>query len=673
MRGAATLCGAVMLAGLAPALPLHAQEGAAPLPLLDVPFISQSEALCGGAAAAMILRYWGERGVSAETFAHLVERTAGGIRTGTLTGELQRLGWTAVGRRGTAEDLRAELSRGRPVLALIEDRPSRFHYVVVVGWHPRGVVLHDPARAPFVAMSTEAFVRKWHAAERWMAVIVPAADRARSDEAREVAADPEPPEFMAAGACGQAVAAGIRYARANDLDMADRTLAAALACPEALRELAGVRVLQKRWSEAEDLAAAAIAAGDEDPYVWKVLATARFVRDDRLGALAAWNRTDEPRLDIVAIDGLTRTRHRVVERLLRLDPGTVLTPAHLVRARRQLTLLPPAASARLDYVPVGSGLAEVRAVVAERPVLPHGALPLAAAGLVAAATRELRVRTGSLAGGGDAISAAWRFWPDRERVGFGVETPGPGGAIWSVDLFSERQPFTDVAVPQSERTGAHAGAAAWLTDRVYLRLSAGVDEWKRRATLASADGRVRVLSPDDRVEIGAGVRRWMGDDGFTLVDVGARLRLTSDRPSRARPSGGSRVVLGELGWQGATGRTPLDLWPSGDTGHASATPLRAHPVLDGGRLRTERLGRMLAYASVEGQRWWAGRGPVGIGAAVFGDAAWTSRRLSGPPLKDVDVGLGARLSVAGVPGVFRVDIGKGLRDGAAALSVSYAP
>jgi hypothetical protein len=45
--------------------------------VLDVPFIAQSESLCGGAAAAMVLRYWGERGLTAESFSHLVDASAG--------------------------------------------------------------------------------------------------------------------------------------------------------------------------------------------------------------------------------------------------------------------------------------------------------------------------------------------------------------------------------------------------------------------------------------------------------------------------------------------------------------------------------------------------------------------------------------------------------------------
>ena len=40
---------------------------------LSVPFLPQTEALCGGAAAAMVLRYWGEAHASVDEFAKLVE------------------------------------------------------------------------------------------------------------------------------------------------------------------------------------------------------------------------------------------------------------------------------------------------------------------------------------------------------------------------------------------------------------------------------------------------------------------------------------------------------------------------------------------------------------------------------------------------------------------------
>jgi hypothetical protein len=39
----------------------------------------------------------------------------------------------------------------------------------------------------------------------------------------------------------------------------------------------------------------------------------------------------------------------------------------------------------------------------------------------------------------------------------------------------------------------------------------------------------------------------------------------------------------------------------------------------------------------------------------------------------VDVGAGVRLAVPTVPGVFRIDLGKGLRNDGMALSLTYTP
>ena len=166
------LCCAVL--ATAQSVHLHAQgESPAPLSLLDVPFISQTELLCGGAAAAMVLRYWGERGVAAESFSDLVDRSAAGIRTDALIADLKRRGWMATGLKGTDETIRDELAKGRPVLTLIEDRPATFHYIVVLAVHERGIVFHDPARAPFLVMSAAEFDRRWRAADRWMGMVLP--------------------------------------------------------------------------------------------------------------------------------------------------------------------------------------------------------------------------------------------------------------------------------------------------------------------------------------------------------------------------------------------------------------------------------------------------------------------------------------------------------------------
>ena len=147
----------LVLAALAPCA--AAQDaprtgGAANPPrLLDVPFVSQTEALCGGAAAAMVLRYWGETTAYAEDFATLVDDSAEGITVNRLSRAIAERGWPATPFTGSTTDVEDHLARGRPIIALIEDRPGRYHYVVVVAWTGDRVVVHDPANGPFRIVS----------------------------------------------------------------------------------------------------------------------------------------------------------------------------------------------------------------------------------------------------------------------------------------------------------------------------------------------------------------------------------------------------------------------------------------------------------------------------------------------------------------------------------------
>ena len=656
---AVALCCAALVAAQTLSLPAQEQR---PLQLLDVPFISQSELLCGGAAAAMVLRYWGERDVSAESFASLVDGSASGIRTDALIADLARRGWVAAAVAGSGGAMRAELARGRPVLTLIEDRPSTFHYIVIVAAHERGIVFHDPARAPFLVMSATEFDRRWRAADRWMAVVVPGPENPR-DPLR-----PAPQPSTAANAatpCDQAVAEGVRLAQANDLDGAERALSAAIGCPAAMRELSGVRVLQKRWAEASDLASAAVEADAADTYAWKVLATSRFVQNDRIGALTAWNQAGEPRLDLVRFEGLTRTRHRAVEQLVHAPAGELLSAGNFVRAGRRLAELPSATSTRLEFIPVPGGLAELRGVVSERPVMPTGRLTLAAIGLSAAATREVRLTTGSIVGGGERIEFAWRFWQRRPRVALDIEAPAPWGGVWSAHAYAERQPFNAPDVARAEQTGGRLGMSDWLAARWRWTLTAGVDEWSETGARGAAGATIQFVSLDARVDGRAGTNLWPGNSSYATTHANLRARSSTERQGI--------VYIASGGFETASAHTPMNLWPAGDTGHARAALLRAHPVLDEGRLRVERLGRAFLHGSLEAQRWWRVAGPLRIAAAAFTDLGQTTRRTDSTARGDVDVGLGARVAVAGIPGVFRADLGKGLRDGAIAVCLVYEP
>jgi hypothetical protein len=654
----------VVLAGPISAQPAPQPSDSAdgrPLSLLDVPFISQSEALCGGAAAAMVLRYWGERGLTAESFAHLIDRSAAGIRTTTLVGELQRRGWNANAIEGNAALITNELSRGRPVLILIEDRPGTFHYIVIVAATTEAIVFHDPARAPLRVMGREEFTRRWDAAARWMAVIVPGT--ASPDTA---APPPVTAGVPAPGSCESLIATGIQRAQANDLDAAERSLTSALSCggAAALRELAGVRLLQRRWADVEALAATAVQVDPHDKYGWQLLGTSRYVQNNPVEALAAWNRAAEPRIDLVRVEGLTRTRQRVVERLVDASAGEMLTPSSLVLARRRLADLPSAVATRIEYVPVPSALAELRATVNERPIVPTDIWSYAAVGAVAAARREVQFSTGALSGGGERLSASWRFWPERPRVAMSFDAPAPWGGVWGLRAFTERQPFDVPELPQAERTSAGIETGQWIAPAMRLAVRAGFDRWDSAGSFGAAGVSLQVRSPGDRVDAVFSTDVWAGNRSFSTTQAAFLARTSTTR------RGHVWVARGGAGL--ATSSTPPDIWFGGDTGATRATLLRAHPIVANGRLRTRQLGRQIVHASLEAQRWW----PLlvtRVGAAVFVDGTHVRERLARGSRADVDAGIGARLSLPVLSGTFRLDVARGLRDGMTKLSFVYEP
>ena len=92
-----------MLITLAAALSLAASLA------IDVPYLPQTDALCGGAAAAMVFRYWGDAHADAQEFAPLVDRRAGGIANGALIAAVRR---ARVADRASWRGARGAAARG---------------------------------------------------------------------------------------------------------------------------------------------------------------------------------------------------------------------------------------------------------------------------------------------------------------------------------------------------------------------------------------------------------------------------------------------------------------------------------------------------------------------------------------------------------------------------------
>ena len=674
MTGRRGLRIAVLL--LAP-LFIPAGASAQALTVLDVPFIAQSELLCGGAAAAMVMRYWGERGIDADAFLPLVDRRAGGIRTAALVDDLHGRHWSAVAVQGSAARIDTELDAGRPVIALIEERRGTYHFVVVVGHNDAGVVFHDPARAPFRVASTAEFDRRWAATERWMLIVTPMGGPQRSaprvaesaapyvEKSGAVSPKLQNSEAGPRSSCDEQVAQAVQQAGENDLASAERTLVSALSCPgsAALRELAGVRVRQERWPEAADLAATAVNRDPSDTYAWKLLATARFIEDDRGGALDAWNEAREPKMDLLRLDGLTRTRFDVVQHLAGMKTGETLTRARLLRARRRLAELPSSLSTALEYEPKTSGLVELHGVVAERPLVPSSTGDFAALGLGAAVMREVVTSVSSPTGGGEQIGVDWRFWAHRPLYQLSFAAPAPWSGVWSLSASREEQPFTQ-GIATSVHDGVRLDAGAWLTGNARWQVTGGADRWNDGPMHAMTGAAIRMASGADRFDLRGSTRAWFGGgSSFESGDVQLLAR------SSAQPQGVVFVVDG--GVSAISAAAPPDLWLAADTGRARPLLLRAHPILTGDeQFRTDRLARLLGHGTTEVQRWWQA-GPLRVGGAAFVDSARTAWRLTGSAITDVDTGVGLRIAVPGKPDAMRIDVAHGLRDGATAFSAVY--
>ena len=138
-----------------------------------------------------------------------------------------------------------------------------------------------------------------------------------------------------------------------------------------------------------------------------------------------------------------------------------------------------------------------------------------------------------------------------------------------------------------------------------------------------------------------------------------------------------------------TAAAPLDLWQGAGVGHARTLLLRAHPLLHDGVIAGPAFGRAVQHLTASIERWPTTMKLWGIGLAGFIDAAAVQHELNptrraGTPAEAAshalsgrawfaDAGTGLRLSAAWLPGVVRIDVARGLRDNAMAVSVGWAP
>ena len=648
----------------------------APRRLLDVAFVPQTEALCGGAAAAMVLRYWGATDVHAEDFASLVDDRAEGISVRNLSRAIADRGWRAMAFSGTAVEVRAHLDRGRPIVVLIEDRPGRYHYVVVVAWTAERVVLHDPATGPYRIVDAAKFDRVWGATGHTTLLLLPPDDRSGTAAPTTVK-----PLAAVTDACSAPLHEVIRLVQQGDLVSAEGLLGVmSHECTGVVRrELAGIRFVQERWPDAERLAEEAVRHDPLDRHAWQLLAVARFLQGNTTGALQAWNQREEPRVDLARIEGLERTRHGVVADRLDAAPDDLLTDRTLARARRRVAALPAIATSRVSYTPRADGRATIDVAVLEKPLAPRKWPAFAAMGVHAAFAREVRWETANALGDGELWMAAWRWWSGRPRVSVGLATPRLGRAtgLWRLEGSWEQERYRSSAQDSqnlatdplfiSERRRAGLSFGDWASGDLRWEISGALDRWTDRGTHASAGASIERRWFDDRLALRSDTTIWRQiahrAATFETSALSGAWRSAIDPGNRWTASAGIYA---------ASAGAPLDLWPATDTGSIRPLLLRAHPLLRDGAIHERDVSRVLAHATVELQQPLRMPIPTRTWWAAFVDVA--KRGMSREPAVAttlVDVGIGLRVDLPGAPYVLRMDVARGLRDGRMALSAGW--
>lgn len=662
---------------------------------LDVPFLSQTEDLCGGAAAAMLFRYWGDRHASVQQFEQLVDHSSGGIADAVLIDAIRHRGWDAQRLDGSEELLRSEIRAGRPPILLIEDRPGRYHYVVAVGLDAANIALHDPTWGPSRMISRSVFTHAWRSTNFWMLRVTPrsgvrtsqapqAATVAGIDEARTTAAPSNADTAVSRQTSSEADAsscdARLEHALADlevfGLNGADELLLPLTrTCGDRAapwRELAGVRFAQRRWVEASSLASTALARDPRDSYAADVLGSSRFMLDDVEGALRAWNRISKPTLDTVRITGLTRTRYALVVQALGLTEEQVLTADAFGVARRRLESLPDLSSTRLALRPDEDHFAVADIAVVERATLPRGPIQWAAAAAQAGLERELSIDLPGRTGQGETWSGDVRWWEHRPRVAVSFAAPlttGPRG-IWRFDAEWAAQTYGPEWRAQREtQTGGALSFSTWLSPNLRAGIHSGVVDWttdgQARRRLVQAGVVVERRFRTDRIAATGTATRYIGADGFGVFD-GSVVARTSREP---RPL----VLLARGGVTHTGAGAPLALWNGAGEGRSRAPLLRAHQLLHDGRIDGPVFGRTLSYATVELQHWFDQPRLVHVGAAAFVDAARAGSRpdwVTGAGTQ-TDVGVGLRLTLPGRKGAFRIDYAHGTRERAHAVFVGW--
>lgn len=496
--------------------------------------------------------------------------------------------------------------------------------------------------------------------------------------------------------CEGDVALAVRAAEHGDLQAADEWMTEALRrCPrdpEVLREGAALRFRQGRLDEAQELAFRLLDQDARSEWAWELIASARYVGDDRWGALHAWNRIGRPQAREVRVtaaepEGSFVESHPALARALEIRPGELITASALVRTERALLAIPAVTRARVDFRPEpgGSGSVEAAVALGRRHPFGSGSLP---AHLLRGLTGSVRMTASNPAGMMERWDLAGMSEGRLRTAQAAVSYPaslGRGTAgwelVWTDGLFAD-PPGDPVRIT---RAGAAGSYGAWLGSAVHAGAWGGIDRWSGptageghpEGIFVRLGGQVRLAPAGDRWSLRVSGEGWTRRDRSLHF---GRVGLRADRRYALREDTDLEL---HAGGDALSRDAPLDLYPRFGSGRSATHAMRARSVLGArGEVRPVRSGSAWTHGGVELRRWThaPGRLPAGaisLGAALFVDAMRTVRASEAgegaAPRGAVHIGVGLRARAPGAPGWFRFDWAVDPADGTSRISAAWVP
>jgi len=140
--------------------------------LKNYPFIQQlSDNDCGVAALQSIILYYGKYAKYQDLLLSL-ETNEEGTPPDRLKDALAQHGIKYIPLHSCLDELRSALDKGHPSLVLIqgdrkmytkyEDEWDYGHWVVVIGYTKRSIILADPGIGKVLLLTNNEFIKRWH-------------------------------------------------------------------------------------------------------------------------------------------------------------------------------------------------------------------------------------------------------------------------------------------------------------------------------------------------------------------------------------------------------------------------------------------------------------------------------------------------------------------------------